>query len=118
MNKYLVVSYDLDQAQWFYDTVLAASAEMAEGFICTMRPYVVDADALCEGEFALTINDTEWDASEVLSECQDCGGVFPQSRLKAIKDLGQRVEAGEPMPSGECPQCGALCQPVSEPKVQ
>ena len=51
------------------------------------------------------------------SECQDCGALhgpgYPY-RLEPIDDLFQRVEAGEPMPSGQCANCGALCQLVSE----
>ena len=49
MNKqkrFLVVSYDADQQQWFYDTVLAITAEKAAAFICRVRPYVADADAI------------------------------------------------------------------------
>lgn len=52
------------------------------------------------------------EANEPLSKCPNCERVFPQSSLKEIQDLGQRVTAGEPMPSGECPECGALCQLV------
>ena len=44
--KYLVVSYDDDQQQWFWDFVLADSEEQAEEFICTVRPYVIAADAI------------------------------------------------------------------------
>ena len=44
--KYLVVSYDDDQQQWFWDFVLADSEEAAEEFICTVRPYVIAADAI------------------------------------------------------------------------
>lgn len=114
MARYLVVSYDADEDQWFYDTVEAATAEAARGFICLVRSYVIAADASLGADFgvnvAVTINDTEWDANEPLSECQNCGNVYPQSHLQPIKDLGARVEPGEPMPSGECPDCGALCQ--------
>ena len=46
------------------------------------------------------------------SECQNCGAIVNDEDLKPIKDLMQRVEPGEPMPSGECPECGALCQPI------
>lgn len=45
------------------------------------------------------------------SQCQDCGLVVRNTNLKPVKNLLQRVEPGEPMPSGECPECGALCQP-------
>jgi len=42
--------------------------------------------------------------------CQNCGSAFPAEReLPAVQALGQRVSPGELMPSGECPECGALC---------
>jgi hypothetical protein len=42
--------------------------------------------------------------------CQNCEGRFPsQDALDPIHDLFERVAAGEPMPSGQCPKCGALC---------
>lgn len=113
-QRYLVVSYNDDQEEWFYDTVLAESHEQAVNFICAVRPYVIGADASLGAEFAanlkLEINGTEWDARESISECQSCGSCYPESHLNPIQDLNQRVEAGEPMPSGECPDCGALCQ--------
>jgi hypothetical protein len=46
--------------------------------------------------------------------CQNCDWKGPESELKPIKDIGQRVAPGEPMPSGECPECGCLCHPVRE----
>lgn len=46
-------------------------------------------------------------------QCQNCQKVWPTAQLKPIADFFQRVSAGEPCPSGECPECGALCQPVS-----
>jgi hypothetical protein len=52
--------------------------------------------------------------SDTKSRCQDCGECFVNDELNEIKDIFQRVAPGEPMPSGECPQCGALCQPVEE----
>ena len=44
-KKFLVVSYDTSEQQWFYDHVLASSPESAKAFVCDNRPYVVDADA-------------------------------------------------------------------------
>ena len=45
MNKYLVVSYDPDEQQWFYDIVFDTDEEGAKFRITTeVRPYVVDAD--------------------------------------------------------------------------
>lgn len=48
------------------------------------------------------------------SQCQNCLKVWDDEDLDEIKDLEMRVESGEPMPSGECPECGALCQPKEE----
>lgn len=48
------------------------------------------------------------------SQCQNCAEVWPDDELDPIKDLHQRVAPGEPMPTGECPNCGCLCQPIDE----
>jgi hypothetical protein len=45
MKKYLVVSYDYDQQQWFWDYVAAKTAEDAVAHVCERRPYVIAADA-------------------------------------------------------------------------
>ena len=45
MKKYLVVSYDDDQQQWFWDYVAANTAEDAVAHVCERRPYVIAADA-------------------------------------------------------------------------
>jgi hypothetical protein len=43
--------------------------------------------------------------------CQNCGVFVDEWEIKPIRDLEQRVSPGEEMPSGECPDCGALCHP-------
>jgi hypothetical protein len=45
-QKFLVISYDDDQQQWFYDFVVAASEQDAVDKVCTDRDYVIAADAL------------------------------------------------------------------------
>jgi hypothetical protein len=45
-QKFLVISYDDDQQQWFYDFVAAASEQAAIDKVCTKRYYVIAADAL------------------------------------------------------------------------
>jgi len=45
-QKFLVISYDDDQQQWFYDFVVALSDEAAIRKVCTRRDYVIAADAL------------------------------------------------------------------------
>ena len=44
MKKYLVVSYDDDQQQWFWDYVAAKTAAGAVAYVCERRPYVIAAD--------------------------------------------------------------------------
>ncbi len=45
-QKFLVISYDDDQQQWFYDFVAALSDEAAMRQVCTRRDYVLAADVL------------------------------------------------------------------------
>ena len=45
MQKFLVVSYDDDQQQWFWDYVAAKTAEDAVALVCERRRYVIAADA-------------------------------------------------------------------------
>lgn len=46
LKRFLVISYDDDQQQWFYDFVVAASEQAAVDKVCTDRDYVIAADAL------------------------------------------------------------------------
>lgn len=49
-----------------------------------------------------------------LSECQHCGLRWAEDELRVVRHLTMRVLPGEPMPSGECPECGAVCHPVEQ----
>lgn len=49
------------------------------------------------------------------AHCQNCDWTGEADSCLPIKDLEERVEAGEIMPAGECPECGALCQIDAEP---
>lgn len=44
------------------------------------------------------------------AECQNCDWNGDEEHCKPIQDITERVQPGEPMPCGECPHCGALCQ--------
>lgn len=46
------------------------------------------------------------------NECDDCGKRWPDSKLREVDKLFERVDPGGVMPSGECPECGALCYPI------
>lgn len=43
------------------------------------------------------------------SRCNNCGVGSETKYLEPIMDLELRIEAGGVVPSGECPDCGALC---------
>jgi hypothetical protein len=48
--------------------------------------------------------------------CDNCQKVHLDFQIeKDIKRLHERVDPGGEMPSGECPECGALCYPVEAP---
>jgi hypothetical protein len=50
-----------------------------------------------------------------LARCQNCAWTGDADDCAEVSDFWGRVSPGEPMPSGECPECGALCQPYEEP---
>ncbi|GGG86674.1 hypothetical protein [Edaphobacter dinghuensis] len=49
-------------------------------------------------------------------ECSNCGMTWSKHQLKDIQNYNDRVSPGEIVPSGECPECGALCHPVTPPE--
>lgn len=51
-------------------------------------------------------------ADLTLVECDDCERRFHVEKGKPVKHLEMRVDPGGPMPSCECPWCGALAYPV------
>jgi hypothetical protein len=53
-------------------------------------------------------------AVDGLHKCDNCGKIHDAIDLLGMEDLHLRVEAGNPVPSGECPSCGALCYPYTK----
>jgi hypothetical protein len=51
-------------------------------------------------------------SGEGLTECQNCCEIRPESELDEIDNLLARLAPGDIVPVGQCPDCGALCQPV------
>ena len=55
------------------------------------------------------------DPLDPLTRCDNCGAENPRTRLVwPIPDVHERVGTGEPMPAGECPDCGALAHLVPQ----
>jgi hypothetical protein len=91
------------------------------GLLETWFPYIGTNEQFSGSECIQRLNEwweavdgelEEEDEEEKMHECQNCQTMWDKSVLNPIKDIGQRVAPGEPMPSGECPDCGALCHPV------
>ena len=55
---------------------------------------------------------------EAPCSCQDCDWQGPASALQLVASIEERISAGEIVPAGECPACGALAhldEPVRAP---
>jgi hypothetical protein len=55
-------------------------------------------------------------ATEGIHKCDSCEKLYDAIDLEAIEDLALRVDAGGTVPSGECPDCHALCYPFTKPR--
>jgi hypothetical protein len=57
LQKFLVVSYDDDQQQWFWDYVVSKTEQDAVALVCKRRPYVIAADAASQSQIQTMAND-------------------------------------------------------------
>ena len=53
-------------------------------------------------------------APDSMHICDSCSLVHTAEALNGINGLAERLEPGGVVPSGECPDCGALCYPVEK----
>jgi hypothetical protein len=56
-KKFLVVSYDDDQQQWFWDYIAAKTEQEAVVLVCKRRPYVIAVDAASLSQIQTIAND-------------------------------------------------------------
>lgn len=54
----------------------------------------------------------------VIHECDNCDWEGPEEKLACamadMADFFERITPGCPVPSGDCPECGACCYPRDE----
>lgn len=86
------------------------------------RPYFVTPDKRGSEDYDSekdAIVNAAQDAVEncVLSRCDNCGKVHLEENLAEAKHLSMRTEPGGTIPSGECPDCGALCYPLKDDEL-
>jgi hypothetical protein len=67
-QKFLVVSYDDDQQQWFWDYVAATTGEAAAALVCKRRPYVIAADAASLSQAQIIVRDLERRSTTQITE--------------------------------------------------
>ena len=46
---------------------------------------------------------------ETLYRCQNCDWTGDEGQLGELIDVFERVQPGDTMPDGECPECGGVC---------
>jgi len=67
-QKFLVVSYDDDQQQWFWDYVAAQTGEAAAALVCERRPYVIAAGAASLSQARVIVRDLERRSTPQITE--------------------------------------------------
>jgi hypothetical protein len=98
---------------------------VCDGYQCTeCGEWVTDSD-VCES-CAITVKpfDSLSSATKpaplspgVISRCDNCQSIWDENELCEISKYFERVEAGGTVPSGECPECGALCYLTKPEKI-
>jgi hypothetical protein len=78
MKKFLVVSYDDDQQQWFWDYVAAKTAAKAVAHVCERRPYVIAADAASLSQVQSIVHDLKSRPIARISYQFDCDTATPE----------------------------------------
>ena len=82
MQKYLVVSYNDDQQQWFWDYVAAKTAEDAVAHVCERRPYVVAADAASLSQVQVIARDLKGRSIARITRQFDCDTATPEEEKR------------------------------------
>ena len=82
MQKYLVVSYDDDQQQWFWDYVAANTAEDAVAQVCERRPYVIAADAASLSQVQVIARDLKSRSIAQITRQFDCDTATPEEEKR------------------------------------
>jgi len=82
MKKYLVVSYDDDQQQWFWDYVAAKTAADAVSHVSERRPYVIAADAASLSQVQVIARDLKSSSISRIIHQFDCDTATPEEEKR------------------------------------
>ena len=93
----------------------AYASAIEQPAVFEVKPVEQDFDAAVDEIMRALENEVSGDDR---SQCQNCGRMWPHELLAGVEDLSMRVGPGEPMPSGECRACGAVCLPVQADKAR
>jgi hypothetical protein len=109
-------------ADTFEDVADTLGGEVLEGW-SPLQVYDLDAAQAIELHIASPVvtrsedqglMDNALETPAEVNVCDGCGMRWPDSVLVPLRDVAERVAPGEPMPSGECPSCGAVCHPAGD----
>jgi hypothetical protein len=80
------------------------------------EPYDHNGDGYVNGRCPACADAVErnMESNEPRYECQNCGRMHTEEELRPLQHAEQRVSPGEPMPAGECCECGCACREVTE----
>jgi hypothetical protein len=82
MQKYLVVSYDDDQQQWFWDYVAAKRAAEAVAHVCERRPYVIAADTASLSQVQVIARDLKGRSIARIIDQFNCDTATPEEEKR------------------------------------
>ena len=101
MNKYLVISYDPDQQQWFYDVVFADDAVTAQERLATLRDYCIDFDVMSMDELENMTrkirNETREQSEAWLTEIKAEAAMRNGGRMSFLPELKSKFKE-QPLP--------------------
>lgn len=103
-NGYGEVKLSSDTVELHLRSIPAA---LAKSIARAIQAYAAHTDMLAQARKLRP--DFEFQSECGFSVCDDCRRPWYPMELIGVDTIAERVDTTGPMPSGECPNCGALC---------